>query len=348
MSGSSAMPALQMRDQIDALTGPEKVAVMLLTLGEDQAGPLLERMDDSEVRIVTRAMAALGSITGEVLEELIKRFTEQFAQGGSIIGSADSTERMLRAFLPADRVVDIMNYIRGPAGSSAWEKIGMVDNAMLSKYLQGEHPQTVAVVLSKIDPDQASAVIAELPENMVSNVLRRMINMNSVTDDVLADIEEMLHRDLLMNVKAAGDTNNLNHMAEIFNRTETERSDTLLQTLREDYEEEVHQIKQLMFTFEDLMALDPHALRTVIRAIESDVLTLALKGCDEETKNKVVSNLSERARTILQDNMDTLGPVLMRDVEAAKATMVRKAKELSEANVIIIERGGESQSQMVY
>ncbi|MEM7741544.1 MAG: flagellar motor switch protein FliG [Pseudomonadota bacterium] len=348
MAATSTMPAIQMRDEVDTLTGPEKVAVMLLTLGEEQAGPLLERMDDSEVRIVTRAMAALGSIKGDVLEELIRRFTEQFVQGGSIIGSADSTERMLRSFLPADRVVEIMNYIRGPAGSTAWEKIGMVDNSMLAKYLQGEHPQTVSVVISKIDPDQASAVLADLSEKMVSDVLKRMINMNSVTDDVLADIEEMLQRDLLMNVKQAGDTNNLNHMAEIFNRTESERSDTLLQTLREDHEDEVHQIKQLMFTFDDLMQLDPHALRTVIRAIESDVLTLALKGCDTETRNKVVSNLSERARTILQDNMDTLGPVLMRDVEAAKATMVRKAKELSEANVIIIERGGESQSQMVY
>ncbi|MEM9809896.1 MAG: flagellar motor switch protein FliG [Pseudomonadota bacterium] len=342
------MPSVKIRNEVDALSGPEKVAVMLLTLGEDQAGPLLERMDDSEVRIITRSMATLGSITGEVLEELIRRFTEQFSQGGSVIGSADSTERMLRSFLPADRVVDIMNYIRGPAGSTTWEKISMVDNAMLAKYLNGEHPQTIAVVLSKIDPDQAAHVLSNLPEKMVPDVMKRMISMNSVTKEVLADIEEMLQRDLMLNYQSSQETNNLSHMAEIFNRTESERSDQLLQGLREDHEEEVYQIKQLMFTFDDLMELDPHSLRTVIRSCESDTLTYALKGCDADTRTKILSNLSERARAILMDNMDTLGPVLMRDVEAAKATMVRKAKELAEANVIIIERGGDSGNQMVY
>ena len=340
------MPSVKIRHAVDDLTGPEKVAVMLLTLGEDQAGPLLERMEDSEVRIITRSMATLGSITGEVLEELIRRFTEQFSQGGSVIGSADSTERMLRSFLPADRVVDIMNYIRGPAGSSTWEKIAMVDNGMLAKYLKGEHPQTIAVVLSKIDPDQASHVLANLPDRTVPDVLKRMITMNSVPKEVLADIEEMLQRDLMLNFTQQGETNNLSHMAEIFNRTESDRSDSLLQELKTEHEDEVYQIKQLMFTFDDLMELDPHSLRTVIRSCESDTLTYALKGCDNETKNKIVANLSERARAILLDNMDTLGPVLMRDVEAAKATMVRKAKELAEAGVIVIERG--AASQMVY
>lgn len=340
------MPSVRIRDDVDTLSGPERVAVMLLTLGEEQAGPLLERMDDSEVRIITRAMATLGSITGEVLEELITRFTEQFSQGGSIVGSADSTERMLRAFLPADRVVEIMNYIRGPAASSTWEKISMVDNNMLAKYLNGEHPQTIAVVLSKIDPDQASHVLAQLPEKAVPDVLQRMISMNAVPKEVLADIEEMLQRDLMLNYQSSQETNNLNHMAEIFNRTESEKSDSLLEGLKDDFEEEVWQIKQLMFTFDDLMDLDPNSLRTVIRSCESDTLTLALKGCTPEVRGKIESNLSERARTILQDNMDTLGPVLMRDVEGAKAIMVRKAKELGEAGVIVIERGAES--QMIY
>lgn len=340
------MPSVKIRSEVDALSGPEKVAVMLLTLGEEQAGPLLERMEDSEVRIITRSMATLGSITGEVLEELITRFTQQFSRGGSVIGSADSTERMLRSFLPADRVVDIMNYIRGPGGSSTWEKIAMVDNNMLAKYLNGEHPQTIAVVLSKIDPDQAAHVLSNLPEKTVPDVLQRMISMNSVPKEVLADIEEMLQRDLMLNYQTSQESNNLNHMAEIFNRTESDKSDALLEGLKERHEEEVWQIKQLMFTFDDLMELDPHSLRTVIRSCESDTLTYALKGCDNETRGKIVGNLSERARAILIDNMDTLGPVLMRDVEAAKATMVRKAKELAEAGVIVIERGAES--QMVY
>ncbi len=342
------MPTVKIRDSYESLTGPEKTAIMLLTLGEDRAAPILERLDESEVRIVTRSMSTLGSITAELLEELITRFTESFAKGGSVIGSADTAERMLRSFLPSDKVADIMNFIRGPGGRSTWEKMSMVNDAMLAKYLQGEHPQTIAVVLSKIAPDQASHVLSDLPEEIVPDVIKRMISMKSVPKEVLQDIEDMLQRDLMLNYTVSSDSNNFEHLAEIFNRTESDRCEELFTTLKTSHEDAIDQIKQLMFTFEDLLELDELSLRTVVRACDNDTLMYALKGCTEEIRGKILSNLSERARAILLDNMDTLGPILMRDVEAAKAKMVAKAKELAETNAIVIERGGAGAMQMVY
>ena len=343
------MPTVKIRDNYESLSGPEKAAIMLLTLGDERAAPILERMDESEVRIVTRSMAGLGSITAELLEELITRFTESFAKGGSVIGSAETAERMLKSFLPGDKVSDIMNFIRGPAGRSTWEKMSMVNDTMLAKYLQGEHPQTIAVVLSKIAPDQASHVLADMPEETVPEVIRRMIKMKSVPKEVLQDIEDMLQRDLMLNYTVSNDSNNYEHLAEIFNRTESERCEELFESLKDSHEEEVGQIKQLMFTFEDLLELDAQSLRTVVRACDNDTLMYALKGCSSEVRDKILSNLSERARAILLDNMETLGPILMRDVEAAKASMVAKAKELAESNAIIIERGGAAAGmQMVY
>lgn len=342
------MPTVKIRDSYETLSGPEKTAIMLLTLGDERAGPILERLDESEVRIVTRSMSTLGSITAELLEELITRFTESFAKGGSVIGSADTAERMLRSFLPNEKVSDIMNFIRGPGGRSTWEKMSMVNDAMLAKYLQGEHPQTVAVVLSKIAPDQASHVLSDLPEETVPEVIKRMINMKSVPKEVLQDIEDMLQRDLMLNYTVSNDSNNFEHLAEIFNRTESERCDELFSSLKSSHEDAVEQIKQLMFTFDDLMELDENSLRTVVRACDNDTLMYALKGCSEEIRTKILSNLSERARAILLDNMETLGPILMRDVEAAKASIVAKAKELAETNAIIIERGAGGAMQMVY
>jgi flagellar motor switch protein FliG len=341
------MPNVRIRRSYDALTGPEKAAIMLLTLGEDRAAPLLERMEESEVRIISRSMAALGSITAECLEDLITRFTELFARGGSVIGSADVAERMLRSFLPAEKVSDIMNYIKGPNASSTWEKMSMVSDTLLAKYLSGEHPQTIAVVLSKIAPDQASNVLKDLPPGLVTDVLQRMISMKSVPEEVLRDMEDMLQRDLMLNYTVANDSNNFEHLAEIFNRTDTERCEQMLSQLRTGHDEEVDQIKQLMFTFEDLLELDEQSLRTVVRSCDSDTLIYALKGCTQDVREKIASNLSERAQSILFDNMDALGPVPTRDVESAKAAMVRKAKELDEENVIVIDRGNGA-ARMVY
>ncbi len=341
------MPTVKIREDYNSLSGPEKAAIMLLTLGEAKSAPLLERLDESEVRIVTRSMATLGSITAELLEELITRFTEAFAKGGSVVGSADTAERMLRSFLPAEKVSDIMNFIRGPGGRSTWEKMSMVNDSMLAKYLQAEHPQTIAVVLSKIAPDQASHVLADLPDEIVPDIIRRMIKMKSVPKEVLRDIEDMLQRDLMLNYTVSREPNNFEHLAEIFNRTESERCEELFETLKANHDEELSQIKQLMFTFDDLLNLDAQSLRLIVRSCDNDMLMYALKGCDEEVREKILSNLSDRARAILLDNMETLGPVLMRDVEAAKAGMIRKAKELAESNMIVIDRGGTA-AQVVY
>ncbi len=342
------MPNVRIRREFESLSGPEKVAIMLLTLGEDRAAPLLERMEESEVRMISRSMASLGSITADLLEELITRFTDAFSKGGSIIGSADTAERMLKSFLPSEKVSDIMTYIRGPNASSTWEKMSMVNDSLLGKYLQGEHPQTIAVVMSKVAPEQAANVLANLPEDEQSEIVRRMMSIQSVPEDVLRDIEEMLQRDLMLNYTVSNEPNNYEHLAEIFNRVDTERCEILFNDLRDTYGEEILHIKELMFTFDDLMRLDAHALKLVVRGCDNDTLTYAMKGCTEEQRNLISAHLSERALGILLDNMETMGPVPMRDVDAAKNTMIRKAKELAEKHTIMLGRGADAQAQLVY
>lgn len=293
-------------------------------------------------------MAGLGAITADLLEDLITRFTERFAKGGSVVGSIDTAERMLKSFLPADRVSDIMNYIRGPGGRSTWEKMSMVNEKLLAKYLQSEHPQTIAVVLTKIAPDQAARVLTDLPGKVGNDVLRRMMTLRAVPKEVLSDIEEMLQRDLMLNYTVSNEPNTFEHIAEIFNRTDAARADQLLGELGEKFPEEVTQIRQLMFTFDDVLELDNMSLAAIIRACDNDVLVYALKGCSEEVRKVFLSNMSERAGAILLDSISTLGPVLMRDVEGAKSAIVRKAKELAEANIIFIDQGADSANKVVY
>lgn len=339
--------AVKIRDKYDQLAGSEKAAILFLALGEDRSAAILEKLDDAELRMVSRAMAGVGNITANVLEDLIRNFTERFAHGGSVIGSLDAAERMLKSVLPPEKVSDVMNYIRGPGGRSTWEKMSAINEGLLAKYLRSEHPQTVAVVLSKIAPDHAAKVMALLPPELLSDVGRRMVRLKTVPQELLADIEEMLQRDLMLNY-ASGDAEDSHaHMAEILNRADPDTIAKLMSDLENAEPEEASRIKELMFTFTDLLELDPMSLATVVRAADNDTLAYALKGCDEEARGKIYFGLSERAGAILRDSVETMGPVLSRDVEAAKGALVNKARELAEADVIFLH-ADDGEAAIVY
>ncbi len=340
--------SVKIRDNYNALSGPEKAAVMILALGERRGSEIMKRLDDDEIRVVSRAMASLGNITSSLLEDLIKAFTERFAKGGSLVGSYESTERVLRQFLPGDKVNELISYARGPAGRTTWEKMSSVNEQLLAKYLQQEYPQTIAVVLSKIRPEHAAKVLPLLPEHLVQDVLRRMIRIESVQQDVLQDVEEMLHKELMMNYARTYGADTHEQLAEIFNRTDPEMLDWIFKDLEQDNPEAVQRIKSLMFTFDDLVDLDPVSLQTVIRACDTDLLVYALKGANEEARQVFISNMSERAGAILRDSIESMGPVLIRDVEAAKNAVVKKAKDLAEAGSIIIQRGEDGDVGVLY
>lgn len=332
--------AVKIRDQYSQLVGTEKAAILLLALGEDRAAGVMERLDDAELRMVSRAMADVGNITANCLEQLIRKFTERFASSGSVIGSMDAAERMLKSFLPGEKVSDVMNYIRGPGGRSTWEKMSAINEGLLAKYLRNEHPQTVAVVMSKIAPDHAAKVMGLLPSKLLADVGRRMVKLKSVPGELLCDIEEMLQRDLMLNYAAKDGEDTHAQMAEILNRADPEVVDKLMADLGDADPDEAGRIKELMFTFTDLLELDPISLATVVRACDSDTLCYALKGCDYDTREIVFAVMSERAGAILRDSVETMGPVLSRDVEAAKTTMVNKARELADEDAIFLHAQG--------
>lgn len=332
--------AVKIRDQYSQLAGTEKAAILLLALGEDKAAGIMEKLDDAELRMVSRAMADVGNITAGCLEQLIRKFTERFANGGSVIGSLDAAERMLKSFLPGDKVSDVMNYIRGPGGRSTWEKMSAINEGLLAKYLRNERPQTVAVVLSKIAPDHAAKVMGLMPPDLLAKVGQRMVKLKSVPAELLSDIEEMLQRDLMLNYASKDGEDTHAQMAEILNRADPDVVDSLMTELQTVDPDEAGRIKELMFTFTDLIELDPISLATVVRACDSDTLSYALKGCDYDVRENVFAVMSERASGILRDSIDTMGPVLSRDVEAAKTAMVNKARELAEDDAIFLHAQG--------
>ena len=185
------------RDDSGTLTGPERAAVLLLSLGEEHGAPIWKALDDDEVKEVSQVMSNLGTISSALIEKLLVDFVSQISSTGSVLGSFDSTERLLVKFLPKDRVNTVMEEIRGPAGRTMWDKLSNVNESVLANYLKNEYPQTVAVVLTKIKPEHASRVLGALPEDFALECVGRMLRLESVQKDILDKVESTLRQEFM-------------------------------------------------------------------------------------------------------------------------------------------------------
>jgi flagellar motor switch protein FliG len=256
-------------------------------------------------------------------------FTENLGGTGSLVGSFENTERLLNKTMPRERVAQIMEEIRGPAGRTMWDKLGNVNEAVLANYLKNEYPQTVAVVLSKIRADHAARVLAMLPDGFAMEVVMRMLRMESVQKDVLEGVEKTLRAEFMSNLARSTRRDAHEMMADIFNNLDRGAETRFISALEERNREAAERIKSLMFTFDDLQRLTPAAVQTLMRVVDKSKLPLALKGATEKLRELFFANLSERAGKMLREEIDSLGPVRLRDVDEAQATIVGLAKEMA-------------------
>ena len=239
---------------------------------------MFEMMDDEEIRELSQTMANVGTIQSTTVKQLFVEFADQLSGSGSLVGSFDSTERLLRNSLDGERVGNIMSDIRGPAGRTMWDKLGNVNEAVLANYLKNEYPQTVAVILSKVKPDHASRVLALLPENMAMEVVTRMLRMETVQKEVLDHVEKTLRSEFMTNLAQTARQDSHELMADIFNNLDRNTESRFMNALEERNREAADRIKQLMFTFDDLIRVDPGGIQTVLRQVDKDQLAMALKG----------------------------------------------------------------------
>ena len=319
----------------------------MLAIGREHSAQLFAKMDEQEIRDLSEAMAELGEINADVVERLFVEFADQLSSAGGLIGTMSSTERLLLSALDADQVAAIMEDLRGPAGRTMWDKLGNVNEAVLANYIKNEYPQTVAVVLSKLTSDHASRVLAVLPESFSMEVIMRMLRMGAVQKDVLESVEKTLRSEFMTNLGRTPRHDSHELMAEIFNNLDPATEDRFMTSLEEKNSESAERIRALMFTFDDLARLDPTAVQVLLRQVEGDVLGLALKGSSEEIRTLFFSNMSERAGKMMQEDMEAMGGVRLKDVEEAKASIVTNAKALADAGEIVIA-GGDGDDEMIY
>jgi flagellar motor switch protein FliG len=337
----------QVRDDIRSLTGAERAAIIMLSLGEDHSQQIWKMMDEEEIKEISQVMSNLGSVASSVIEKLLLDFVSQMSGTGSLMGSYESTERLLANILPPEKVGVIMEEIRGPAGRTMWDKLANVNEVVLANYLKNEYPQTVSVVLSKIKPEHAARVLGALPEEFALEVVQRMLRMESVQKDILDKVEQTLRVEFMSNLARTAKRDAHEQMAEIFNNFDRQTESRFITALEERSRDSAERIKALMFTFEDLGKLDPGSIQTLLRSVEKDKLGLALKGASDSLRDVFFSNMSERAGKILRDDMEAMGPVRLKDVDDAQMRMVNVAKDLANKGEIMIA-GGSSEDELVY
>jgi flagellar motor switch protein FliG len=329
------------------LTGPQKASVMLLILGEDYGKSIWSALEEDEIRAISRAMAELGTVEAETVERLMVDFVAKLSNAGSVTGSFDRTESLLSKILPKGQVNLIMEEIRGPAGRNMWQKLGNIDANVLATFLKNEYPQTIAVVLSRIRPDHAARVLSRLPDDLSIDVVQRMLRMEPVQKEALDHIEQTLRTEFVSTLAQTARRDPHEMMAEVFNCFDRQTETRFLSALDINSKDSAKRIRALMFTFDDLAKLDSGAIQTLLRQVDKDTLARALKGANDSMKELFFSAMSSRASKNLQDDMTTLGPMRLKEVDEAQSKMVLLAKDLADKGEITISKNN-SEDELVY
>ncbi len=330
-----------------AMSGPQRAAALLLLLGEAEGAPIWQRLEEDEIKTVSHAMVQLGSLEAETVEKLIIDFVSRLSSGGGITSNFERTESLLLKIFPSEQVSMIMAEIKGASGKRVWASIAQVDPEILAAFLRNEYPQTVAVVLSKVRSDYAAKVLTLLPEEFAIDVLNRMLRMETVQKEALRHIEETLRVEFVATIAQSARRDAHEMMADVFNAFDRQTEGRFLAALDQGNRGSAKRIRELMFTFEDLLKLDPGSVQTLMRSVDNETLCRALKGADERVRGFFMAQMSTRAAKNLTDEMSSIGPIRLKEVDEAQAKMTELAKDLAEKGEIMIAKNS-AEEELVY
>jgi flagellar motor switch protein FliG len=333
----------------DYLSGVEKASILMMSLDEEVASKLFSQMTEDEIRMISQTMSKLGKISKDNVDDLMKEFSDELSSGRSVIGDISSAKKILTKALGADKVESIMGDISGPMGKDTWDKLNNVAGELLASFLKNEHPQTSALILSKVKASKTAEVLSVLPQELSLNIIKRMIALEPVKREVISDIENILQNEFMTSLSSSQETDSFEMIAEIFNNFDRSTEGKFFELLDKNDPESSERIRELMFTFDDLFKIDNAGIQAIIRNADKEKLPIALKGANDEIKELFFKNMSERASKILKEDMESLGPVRISDVDEAQLALVQTAKQLADSGEIIIPEGGDDEEeQMIY
>ncbi|MDF2810265.1 MAG: flagellar motor switch protein FliG [Microvirga sp.] len=328
------------------LKGPERVAALLLAMGKPAASKVLRHFSPDEIRAVTKSAALLGQVSTSQIEALVEQFAANFSSGTDLVGNASEIEKLLSGILPPDQVAEIMSEVIGNANRNIWERISGVSENVIASYLMKEHPQTAALILSKVKPSCAAKVMAQMPPGLRNGLMRRMLSMKPIVDETMKNIEATLHEDFMANFSKNAGADTHVKMADIINKMERDHMEDVLSDLATIRPKSAEILKGLLFTFDDIIKLTPKDRTTMFDQIPPDRVVLSLKGTGEEFRKIVLSALSSRVRRMVEHELSGKDPVPQRDVIDARRAITDLALEMASRGEIVINSENEDEASV--
>jgi len=330
-------------DKSEISTGVERSAILLMSLGEEDAAEVLKHMTPKEVQKLGEAMTNLKKINKEDVSGVLSEFCGEIESQTSLgIGSEDYLKKVLIGALGEDKANNIIDRILLGRHSKGLEALKWMDPRAVAEIIRLEHPQIISIVLSYLDSDQAAEVLSALPERARPDILMRIASLDGIQPNAIHELDDILEKQFsgnTDNVKSAG-VGGLKTAANILNFMDSSVEGTIMDQVREADGDLSESIEDLMFVFENLIDVDDRGIQSLLREISSENLVLALKGSDEGVKTKILKNMSKRAAEMLVDDLETKGPVKLSDVEIAQKEILSIARRMSESGEISLGGGG--------
>lgn len=326
------------------LKGPERVATLLFAMGKPAASKILKHFSEEEIRLVTKSAAQLGPVSPTQIEQLVEEFASNFSDGADLVGGAAHIEKLLTGILSPEQIANIMSEVVGNANRSIWERISTVTESAIASYLMKEHPQTAALILSKVKPSCAAKVMTQLPQPLRNNLMRRMLSMKPIVDETMKNIEKTLHEDFMANFSKNAGADTHAKIADIINKMERDHMEDVLTSLSSVRPKSAEILRGLLFTFDDIVKLTPKDRTTLFDQVPPDRVVLALKGTNDEFRKVVLSALSSRVRRMIEHELNSKEPSAHRDIAEARRTITDLALEMAGRGEIVINSETEDEA----
>jgi flagellar motor switch protein FliG len=330
----------------NSLTGPQKAAILFLTLGEEVASEVLKNLGDKEIQKITGFMRGMKKITPEEVQLVMNEFYQRTSSGDiSLQGDEDYIKRIIARAIGEKRAEEMLKEISAAymeENPPFFQSLRGIDAKTLVPLISNEHPQVIALILAHLPSERAAQVLSLLPEKLRPEVMLKISQTESIPPEVMEAIDDVLQKKVeRIGGKESQKIGGIQRVADVLNQMDTTSQEAILNELEVKNSSLVEEIKQLMFTFEDLVLIDGRGIQTLLKEINNQELALALKTANEEIKNLFFKNMSERAAEMLREDMEVMGPVRLRDVEAAQRNIVKIARKLEQEGKLVISKRGE-------
>ena len=331
----------------EKLTGPQKAAMFLLSLGEELTAQIIKQMDEEEIKRLGNQIAQVSYIGPKTLETIFSEFSSRYTADQAFLlspqGGNQFIKNVVTKAIPGEKGQELLEEIEEQGKWKLFQKIKKYDPKTLANFIRNEHPQTIAIILSHLDSGQAAAILTELPINLQTEVVYRVAELENVSPEIVEEIDQALQQEVAAVKSFEGQQiGGVRSVAEILNQMDSSIEGNILKGIEEFRQGLADEIRQLMFIFEDLVNVDDRGIMAILKEVNNEELILAMKTASDEMKEKIFKNMSERAAQMMKEDLEVMGPVRLKDVEVAQQGIIKIAKKLeAEGKIVLAGKGSE-------